>query len=421
MLFNVERAREYMRDCGLDALIATSPVNITYFTDYFIWIDALMKEYMVKPGGSPDIAQGYALFPFDGEPALMVTSSMLAVNGVDLWVRDLRISGAAGLDWSLAPKQLSERMHRMYTLLKDAPDCGTTTDALVGVLSDRGLSGGTLGVEADGMTAARYDQLRQALPDARLLDCSNLIRLLRMVKTRDEIDRLTQAAEISEVAAMTAMEQASPGENVQEVIHRFRAELGNRGADLDHFAFGCHGLGIATETDFTLGDSEVEYVDWGCRYRSCYSDTGTTFAMGPLSNDMQSRFDVLRASMDAGLAVIRPGVKASLVQAAMQGVVDEAGLDMYPHGHGVGMEVRDYPVLAPDSGLRITDDCVDIPSDLAIEKDMVLNIEAPLSLAGVGSLHLEQSVVVTEGGCRPLTEQQRERPVFPLRNRLKLP
>ena len=85
------------------------------------------------------------------------------------------------------------------------------------------------------------------------------------------------------------------------------------------------------------------------------------------------------------------------------------------------MEVRDYPVLAPDSGLRITDDCVDIPADLAIEKDMVLNIEAPLSLAGVGSLHLEQSVVVTEGGCRHLTEQQRERPVFPLRNRPKLP
>ena len=254
----------------------------------------------------------------------------------------------------------------------------------MGALSDRGLSGGTLGVEADGMTAARYDQLRQALPDARLLDCSNLILLLRMVKTRDEIDRLAQAAEISEVAAMTAMEQASPGENVQEVIHRFRAELGNRGADLDHFAFGCHGLGIATETDFTLGDSEVEYVDWGCRYRSCYSDTGTT-CMGPLSNDMQRRFDVLRASMNAGLAMIRPGVKCLVGAGGDAGSRDEAGLDMYPHGHGVGMEVRDYPILAPDSGLRITDDCVDIPADLAIEKDMVLNIEAPLSLAGVGS------------------------------------
>lgn len=414
MLFNVERARAFMRDCGLDALIAASPVNITYFTDYYIWIDGLMKEYMVRPGGSPDTAQGYALFPLDDDPALAVTGSMLAVNGADLWVRDLRISGDSGLDWSLPPRPLSGRMDRMYNLLKGKPDYGTTTEALVGALDDRGLSGGTLGVEADGMTAARYVQLRQALPGARLLDCSNLIRLLRMVKTGDEIDRLAQAAEISEVAAMTAMEQASPGENVQEVIHRFRAELGKRGADLDHFAFGVHGLGIATEPDFILGESDVEYVDWGCRYRSCYSDTGTTFAMEPLSDDMQERFDVLRASMDAGLAAIRPGETASTVQAAMQDVVDGAGLNMYPHGHGVGMEVRDYPVLAPDNGLRISDDCVDIPSDLPIEENMVLNVEAPLCLAGVGSLHLEQSVVVTESGSRPLTHQRRDRPVFPL-------
>lgn len=402
-----------MRDCGLDALVAASPVNITYFTDYFIWIDGLMKEYMVRPGGSADLSQGYALFPLEGEPALAVTGSMLAVNGVDLWVRDLRISGDSGLDWSLAPPPLSDRMERVYALVKDAPGCGTTTEALAGALSDRGLSGGTLGVEADGMTAGRFAQLRQALPDARLLDCSNLIRLLRMVKTGDEIERLGQAAEISETAAMTAMEQASPGDNVQEVVRRFRAELGGRGADLDHFAFGVHGLGIATEPDFILGASDVEYVDWGCRYRSCYSDTGTTYAMRPLSGDMQDRFDVLRASMDAGLAAIRPGVLSSTVQAAMQDVVDDAGLAMYPHGHGVGMEVRDYPILAPDNGLRIADECVDVPSDLPIEEHMVLNIEAPLCLAGVGSLHLEQSVVVTGSGSRPLAEQQRERPVYP--------
>ena len=414
MLFNVDRARSFMRDCGLDALIATSPVNITYFTDYFIWIDGLMKEYMVRPGGSADIAQGFALFPLEDEPALAVTGSMLAVNGADLWVRDLRISGDSGLDWSLPAGPLSDRMDRIYDLLKGKPDYGTTTEALAGALDDRGLSGGTLGVEADGMTAARYAQLRQALPGARLLDCSNLIRLLRMVKTGDEIDRLEQAAEISEAAAMTAMEQASPGDNVQHVIHRFRAELGSRGADLDHFAFGVHGLGIATEPDFILGESEVEYVDWGCRYRTCYSDTGTTFAMEPLSDAMQERFDVLRASMDAGLAAIQPGANASTVQVAMQAVVDDAGLAMYPHGHGVGMEVRDYPILAPDNGLRISDDCVDIPSDLSIEENMVLNVEAPLCLAGVGSLHLEQSVVVTDSGSRPLTHQQRDRPVFPL-------
>ena len=83
MLFNSARAEFYMRRHHLDALIATSPVNITYFTDYTLWIDPLMKEYMVKPGGSSDIFQGYALCPVEGEPALMSTGALLAVNAMD--------------------------------------------------------------------------------------------------------------------------------------------------------------------------------------------------------------------------------------------------------------------------------------------------------------------------------------------------
>ena len=51
MLFNTARAEAYMRLYHLDALIATPPINMTYFTDYALWIDPLMKEYMVKPGG----------------------------------------------------------------------------------------------------------------------------------------------------------------------------------------------------------------------------------------------------------------------------------------------------------------------------------------------------------------------------------
>jgi len=47
MLFNRVRADAQMRDVGIDAIIATAPVSITYLTDYSCWIDPLMKEYMM--------------------------------------------------------------------------------------------------------------------------------------------------------------------------------------------------------------------------------------------------------------------------------------------------------------------------------------------------------------------------------------
>ena len=42
---------------------------------------------------------------------------------------------------------------------------------------------------------------------------------------------------------------------------------------------------------------------------------------------------------------------------------------------------------------------------------MVLNLEAPLFMPGVGSLHIEQSYVVTPQGSRPLVDQERRQHV----------
>jgi Xaa-Pro aminopeptidase len=63
--------------------------------------------------------------------------------------------------------------------------------------------------------------------------------------------------------------------------------------------------------------------------------------------------------------------------------------------------------------MRIKDDCVDVSADLTLEVDMVLNLETPIFMPGVGSLHVEQTFVVTSGGSRPLVPQDRETPFLP--------
>ena len=104
MLFNKDRAADYMRRCEVDVLIATSPVNITYFSGYFSWLDPLFREYMMAPGKSSNLDQTapYAIFPLEGEPALVITP-LFAVNAADLWVKDLHIFGEALLDESVPP------------------------------------------------------------------------------------------------------------------------------------------------------------------------------------------------------------------------------------------------------------------------------------------------------------------------------
>ena len=63
--------------------------------------------------------------------------------------------------------------------------------------------------------------------------------------------------------------------------------------------------------------------------------------------------------------------------------------------------------------MRISDECIDIASDVPIEENMVFNLESSMFLPGVGSLQMERSFVVTENGCRDLVHQERSHPFQP--------
>ncbi len=413
MLFNKPRALEYMRQCRLEALVATSPVNITYFTDYFFWIDPMFKEYWALPGASSNLAQAYAVFPLEGEPALVV-SPLGAVNAADLWVRDLHIYGETGLDHSVPPAALPGEAERLYDLLHGPRQNGTPTEALLSILKARGLTGARIGLETEGLTPPAKEALQGALPRAAVQDCSNLIRLIRAVKSPEEIDRLARSAEINEEVGLESLALARSGEPFANIVQHFRARVAELGADFDHFAYGYRGMGIALEPDYRLADDDVLFVDWGCNYRRYYSDTGTTLAMPAPAAILLERHAALRECMEAGRQAIGPGVKASVVHGAMWQTLTAQGLTaINPHGHGVGLEIRDYPIIVADNGLRLRDDCIDVPSDLPLEVDMVFNLESALFMAGVGSPHIERSYVVTPDGCRLLTPQDRSGPVQP--------
>ena len=415
MLFNRTRAQEYMRRCGVDVLVATSPVNITYFSDYRCWIDPLFKAYMMVPGApsDPDPTAAYAIFPLEGEPAL-VASPTFAVNASDLWVQDVHIFGDHGLDDSLPLGDLSGAEQRIFDVLHRPQDNATATDALLSILKERKLTDARIGIEMEGLSPRAKGAIEAGLPKAQIKECSNLIRLIRMVKTEDELLRLIRSAEISETAAMDALALARPGQRIAEVIQHYRQQIAKGGADFDHFAFGVRGLGLATEPNYILTDEDILYVDFGCIYEGAFSDSGTTLTMCEPSATLIDRHRALWECVKAGVEEMKPGAKASAAQAAMWKTLNAHGITASsPHGHGLGLEVRDYPIIVADNGQRIHDDCVDIPSDLPLEVNMVLNLEAMISMPGVGSLHIEKSFLVTPNGSRPLIPQDRTRPVQP--------
>lgn len=173
---------------------------------------------------------------------------------------------------------------------------------------------------------------------------------------------------------------------------------------------------MATESDHILRSDDVLFVDFGCIYRHYFCDSGLTLAVGEMPQRLATAYEHVRASVDAGSKALRPGVKASEVHKALVEPLIEVGLPPHgAHGHGLGVEVRDYPIVVADNGLRIRDDCVNEEADVVLEDGMVLNLESPLHLAGIGSVHVEQTFLVTAAGAKSLVTQDRSEPQAPRR------
>lgn len=211
---------------------------------------------------------------------------------------------------------------------------------------------------------------------------------------------------------MAAYATAAPGRAIADLASAYRARLGELGADFEHFALGPRGLGVSSHARYVLHEDDVMFADWGCVYGSYYSDTGTTLCLKAPDPRLLKRHEAIRACLAVGADTIRPGVPSSAVQVAMHEALAQSGISgSFPFGHGFGIEPRDYPILVPDNGRRISDECVDVASDLLLEEGMVINLEVPVFALGWESMQTEQSFVVTGEGCRALIAQERSTPL----------
>jgi Xaa-Pro aminopeptidase len=108
-----------------------------------------------------------------------------------------------------------------------------------------------------------------------------------------------------------------------------------------------------------------------------------------------------RAVLEAQLAAIdavRPGVKASAVDAAARNTLKGYGLDsafIHSTGHGLGLEIHEPPRLGKKS-------------KTTLQAGMAITIEPGVYLEGFGGIRIEDTVVVTERGCEVLTPTSKE-------------
>lgn len=376
MLFNDQRALRILEKYGLDALVASTPQNVVYSSDFY------SRNQWTKYYGS----QVYVVLPMEREiePALITN----VTGGGQTWIKDLRSYGQ--LSFTLTAQK------EMYNPLPEAKFYGAEASAeevLVRTLEDKGLSNKTIGF--DELSVLLFERLKKELPKARTIMVDQAFKELRMTKTEDAIFRLTKVIEITEKSFIAAKETLRPGICVKDVQQTIREVVSNEGAaPLLQIVRGGSNLGSG---EYKLKKNDIVSFDLINRHNSHLSDIGRTAFIGRPSDKIEKYYKAIFLGQEEELKAIKPGMKASEIFNVAVETVKTEGIPHYQRGscgHGIGIGF-DLPLIGPRD-------------DTPLEENMVLCVETPYREIGFGQLMLEDTVVVKKDGAHFLSTIDRD-------------
>jgi len=198
------------------------------------------------------------------------------------------------------------------SIWKDQAGADPTRD-LADLLAARGLTGKRLGIETDtqGLTA-RWGNAMNARFGAALVEASDLVQRLRLVKSPAEIAMHRKAGEVGDAAYLKALDVISPGADEAEVLAALQGEVFRLGGDYagNEFIIGSadHALLCRYHSGRRVMDQQdqitLEWAGAWRRYHAAFMRTVTVGGARPEHVSMHAAAqDALLACEDA----MRPG------------------------------------------------------------------------------------------------------------------
>jgi Xaa-Pro aminopeptidase len=262
---------------------------------------------------------------------------------------------------------------------------------------------GRLGYQGAQLSHASYRRLRRAC-EGPLRDVRQAVTQLRAVKDEAEIAVMRRAAAVTDEALGLVVGRGLVGRRERDVAWDLQAGYHRLGAEGEAFgaivAAGDHGAQAhALPGERVIRAGELVVIDTGARVDGYCSDITRTYAAGEPSEELRRIYEIVLAAQLAGLAAVRAGAHGrNDVDAAARAVIAEAGHGgAFGHGtgHGVGLEVHEAPSLGRTRGDRL-------------EAGMVCTVEPGIYLKGLTGVRIEDTVLVTSGGCERLTTSPKD-------------
>lgn len=257
-------------------------------------------------------------------------------------------------------------------------------------------------LEYDRITIAEFKRLQRRFKYINF-DCSswlsNNIDLLRAIKTDDEILKITKAQRIAEAAFSKLLSRLCVGmteKQVAAILNFYMMDLGADGVAFDTIA--ASGVNSAcphaAPTDKPLAAGDFLTLDFGAVWQGYRSDFARTVVIGRPTDDMKQIYNAVWGANTDVIKAVRTEITGKVLDNVARATLEAWNYEKYfTHGlgHGIGLEVHEPPRISPKS-------------DFTLRENMVITIEPGVYLPGRYGVRIEDMVVVTSSGCRPITE-----------------
>jgi Xaa-Pro aminopeptidase len=342
--------------------------------------------------------QGWLYVPSEGKPLLMVFKE---------YDRALLESGLDEIISVVSPKKIPQRLQeRGYRLPK------------------------VLGMELDVLPANLYFQYNAIFEGSEIQDISFEIRLVRAVKSSYEQDIIRRACALSDKVASRVPEFISPGKTEVELageIEAYARSLGHQGivrmrlfgselfyghlmsgaaaAVPSYLASPTGGEGVSGVIGQGAGfkkivENEPILVDYVFALNGYISDHTRIFSIGSLPDELVRAHEAMLELQNEVMKLAVPGIETGELYKHMIGLAEENGYAEYFMGvgerkirftgHGVGLELDEFPFIASGQKLRL-------------EAGMVIAIEPKVIFPGKGVVGIENTHLVTNKGLERLS------------------
>jgi Xaa-Pro aminopeptidase len=350
----VRRARERMRELGVDVLLLSTGADLPYLTGY----EAMPLERLTM-----------LVLPADDD-AVLVVPRLEAPRVVE------------------RPEAFSVRAWE-------------ETENPIGVVA--ALVGNRTSAAIGDQTWARFVlELQSALPRVRFRRASDVTGPLRIVKDVQEISALHAAAQAVDAIAAGMRSERFAGRREIDVHRQLVERMLDAGHERANFAIVASGPNAASPhhdpSDRVIETGDVVLCDFGGTMHGYCSDITRMFVVGEPAPEVRDAYAVLVDAQERGVRAATVGTPCEDVDAASRDAITAAGYGEYfvhRTGHGIGAEAHEDPYVVAGNTTPLA-------------AGHAFSIEPGIYVPGRFGLRLEDIVVATPTGPERLNAAARD-------------